>query len=165
MDPVYGYAGVNVEAQQHDQSSFLHWVRLMLEIRREFPVFGTGSFEVQHAENLSVLAYLRCSRDEDDITVLCVHNLSRFPQPCELMLGQLAGRIPIELTGRIPFPEIGELPYFITLPPYGFYWFTLVDPETDGMGRSEERRVGKECVSPCISRWSLYPSKKYNIYT
>src|SRR3546814_12222647 len=24
--------------------------------------------------------------------------------------------------------------------------------------RSEERRVGKECVSPCRSRWSPYPS-------
>src|SRR3546814_15938867 len=26
--------------------------------------------------------------------------------------------------------------------------------------RSEERRVGKECVSTCRSRWPLYPSKK-----
>src|SRR3546814_16891306 len=26
--------------------------------------------------------------------------------------------------------------------------------------RSEERRVGKECVSPCSSRWSPYHSKK-----
>src|SRR3546814_21158635 len=26
--------------------------------------------------------------------------------------------------------------------------------------RSEERRVGKECVSPCRSRWSPYPYKK-----
>src|SRR3546814_20595815 len=25
------------------------------------------------------------------------------------------------------------------------------------LGRSEERRVGKECVSPCRSRWSPYP--------
>src|SRR3546814_7245786 len=25
-----------------------------------------------------------------------------------------------------------------------------------GMGRSEERRVGKECVSTCRSRWSPY---------
>src|SRR3546814_10966205 len=25
-----------------------------------------------------------------------------------------------------------------------------------GSGRSEERRVGKECVSPCRSRWSPY---------
>src|SRR3546814_15982982 len=29
--------------------------------------------------------------------------------------------------------------------------------------RSEERRVGKECVSTCRSRWSPYHSKK-NIY-
>src|SRR3546814_2517961 len=27
----------------------------------------------------------------------------------------------------------------------------------DGMNRSEERRVGKECVSTCRSRWSPYP--------
>src|SRR3546814_2737439 len=28
---------------------------------------------------------------------------------------------------------------------------------TDGLpSRSEERRVGKECVSPCRSRWSTY---------
>src|SRR3546814_18738093 len=26
--------------------------------------------------------------------------------------------------------------------------------------RPEERRVGKECVSACRSRWSPYPSKK-----
>src|SRR3546814_20455885 len=25
------------------------------------------------------------------------------------------------------------------------------------LGRSEERRVGKECVSPCKSRWLPYP--------
>src|SRR3546814_18113513 len=29
--------------------------------------------------------------------------------------------------------------------------------------RSEERRVGKECVSTCRSRWSPYPSKKQHI--
>jgi maltose alpha-D-glucosyltransferase / alpha-amylase len=145
MDPVYGYQAVNVEAQQHDKSSFLHWVRRMLEIRREFPVFGTGTFEVLHAENPSVLAYLRASKgspDGDaDTRVLCVHNLSRFPQPCELMLGPHAGRTPIELTGRIPFPTIGDLPYFITLPPYGFYWFTLVDQEDDRIGEGLDGRA------------------------
>src|SRR3546814_14844860 len=29
-----------------------------------------------------------------------------------------------------------------------------------GVGRSEERRVGKECVSTCRSRWSPYHSNK-----
>src|SRR3546814_14497585 len=30
------------------------------------------------------------------------------------------------------------------------------------LDRSEERSVGKECVSTCRSRWSPYPSKKKN---
>src|SRR3546814_10958989 len=30
----------------------------------------------------------------------------------------------------------------------------------DALYRSEERRVGKECVSTCRSRWSPYHSKK-----
>src|SRR3546814_11542515 len=30
----------------------------------------------------------------------------------------------------------------------------------DRLARSEERRVGKECVSTCRSRWSPYHSKK-----
>jgi maltose alpha-D-glucosyltransferase / alpha-amylase len=125
MDPVYGYTSVNVEASQRDQSSFLHWLRRLLHIRKQHPVFGTGTFEVLHAENPSVLAYLR--RSDDDL-VLCVSNLSRFPQPCELMLEQHAGKVPIELTGRVAFPPVGELPYFVSLAPYGFYWFDLQDP-------------------------------------
>src|SRR3546814_15486226 len=31
------------------------------------------------------------------------------------------------------------------------------------LGRSEERRVGKECVRTCRSRWSPYHYKKKNI--
>ncbi len=89
----------------------------------------TVDFEVLHADNPSVLAYLRS--DEHD-TVLCVNNLSRFPQPCELMLEELAGMVPIELTGRVPFPPIGELPYFVTLAPHGFYWFSIQDPGEAG---------------------------------
>src|SRR3546814_18942550 len=30
------------------------------------------------------------------------------------------------------------------------------------MSRSDERRVGKECVSTCRSRWSPYPYKTYS---
>src|SRR3546814_13998867 len=31
------------------------------------------------------------------------------------------------------------------------------DHQVPRVGRSEERRVGKECVSTCRSRWSPYP--------
>jgi maltose alpha-D-glucosyltransferase/alpha-amylase len=133
MDPVYGYQAVNVEQQQRDSSSFLHWLRRMISVRRQHPVLAIGEFEMLHAQNPSVLAYLRrgIGDDGEEDIVLCVNNLSRFPQPCELMLEQLAGKVPIELTGRVPFPPIGELPYFVTLAGHGFYWFELVDQHHD----------------------------------
>jgi maltose alpha-D-glucosyltransferase/alpha-amylase len=129
MDPVYGYQAVNVEGETRNPSSFLHWLRRLIEIRRDHPVFGIGSFEVLSAENPSVLAYLRrlVMDDGHESIVLCVNNVSRFAQPVELMLAELAGKVPVEMIGRVPFPAIGELPYFVTLPPYGFYWFTLHD--------------------------------------
>jgi hypothetical protein len=58
--------------------------------------------------------------------VLCVHNLSRFAQPVELALAKWAGSTPHEVLGRVPFPIVTEEPYAITLPPYGFLWFDLV---------------------------------------
>ena len=133
MDPVYGYQAVNVEQQRRDSSSFLHWLRRMISVRRQHPVLAIGQFEMLHAQNPSVLAYLRrgLGDDGEEDIVLCVSNLSRFPQPCELMLEQLAGKVPIELTGRVPFPPIGELPYFVTLAGHGFYWFELVDQHHD----------------------------------
>jgi maltose alpha-D-glucosyltransferase/alpha-amylase len=130
MDPVHGYQAVNVEAEMRDPSSFLHWLRRMLEVRRQHAVFGQGTFEVLHAENPSVLAFLRRLAGDDNGTddiVVGVYNLSRFAQPVELMLGHMAGKTPVELLGRVPFPPIGELPYFITLPPYDFFWFDLVE--------------------------------------
>src|SRR3546814_13535943 len=44
------------------------------------------------------------------------------------------------------------------------YWLLIEHGDTEICktypGRSEERRVGKECVSTCRSRWSPYHSKK-----
>ena len=130
MDPVFGYQAVKVEGEMRDPSSFLHWLRRMLEVRRHHPVFGTGSFEVLSAENPSVLAFVRelpPGGDGDGDVVLCVNNLSRFAQPVELQLGRFAGKTPVELVGRVPFPPIGELPYLLTLGPHFFFWFELVD--------------------------------------
>jgi maltose alpha-D-glucosyltransferase/alpha-amylase len=141
MDPVYGYQAVNVEAGMRDSSSLLHWMKRMLEVRKQHAVFGVGTFEVITVENPSVLAYMRSlpangasedvgaeEGDRGPDTVLCVCNLSRLAQPAELPLQRWEGKIPIELLGRVPFPRIGELPYFVTLAPYGFYWFDIVDP-------------------------------------
>src|SRR3546814_15389866 len=49
---------------------------------------------------------------------------------------------------HVAYPDYATLPYF---PPERQYR----RPE-DHVWRSEERRVGKECVSTCRSRWSPY---------
>jgi maltose alpha-D-glucosyltransferase/alpha-amylase len=69
-----------------------------------------------------VLTYLR---EFGDDVVLCVNNLSRFPQPVELDLRRFLGAHPVELLGGVRFPAIGELPYLLTLSGHGFYWFRL----------------------------------------
>jgi maltose alpha-D-glucosyltransferase/alpha-amylase len=67
-------------------------------------------------------------REFGDDVVLCVNNLSRFPQPVELDLRRFEGYTPVELTGRVEFPQIGVLPYMLTLAGHGFYWFELSRP-------------------------------------
>jgi maltose alpha-D-glucosyltransferase/alpha-amylase len=176
MDPVYGFEAVNVEAQQRNPSSFLHWIRSILQTRKQFPVFGTGSFEVVPCANPSVLAYVRSPQpaaadasaagpersgrggraaragrgargagargeavDESSSNpVLCVHNLSRFAQPAELDLARWAERTPVELLGRVPFPSVGGATYGVTLGPYGFYWFELMDHDPMGRAKSAD---------------------------
>jgi maltose alpha-D-glucosyltransferase/alpha-amylase len=122
MDPVYGYQAVNVEAQQADASSLLNWTRHMIALRKLFQVFGRGSIEFLHPVNRKILAYRRSYQSEE---VLCVANLSRFAQPCELDLAPLAGMTPIEMFGYVEFPVIGSEPYRLTLGPYGILWFEL----------------------------------------
>jgi maltose alpha-D-glucosyltransferase/alpha-amylase len=122
QDPVFGYQRVNVETETENSSSLLHWTRRMIHVRKNHPAFGLGSFADLGGSNPSVLSYVR---EHDGDTVLCVNNLSRFPQPVELDLRRWEGVTPVELLGGTRFPQIGELPYLLTLSGYGFYWFRL----------------------------------------
>ncbi|WP_017761199.1 maltose alpha-D-glucosyltransferase [Pseudacidovorax intermedius] len=122
MDPIYGYEAVNVESQLRDQSSLLHWTRRMLAVRKTSRAFGRGRKTFLKPGNRKVLAYL--SEYEGEV-ILTVFNLSRAAQPVELDLGAFKGRVPVEMLGRTTFPPIGELPYMLTMPSYGFFWFRL----------------------------------------
>jgi maltose alpha-D-glucosyltransferase/alpha-amylase len=134
MDPVYGYQAVNVEAQLRTPTSLLRWLRRFIALRREHPVFGLGSYAALRPSNGRIYAHVRCG--EDDVA-LCVHNLARTAQAVELDLSEHEGRYPVEMFGRTRFPRIGELPYLLTLPPRGFFWFLLSEPEPE-----EEDRDG-----------------------
>lgn len=132
QDPVYGYQAVNVEAQLENGSSLLHWTRRLVHARRRHPAFGLGSFTDLGGSNPCVLSYVReYDGPQGRDVILCVNNLSRFPQAVELDLRQFEGMVPVELLGGVPFPSIGELSYLLTLGGYGFYWLRLIAaPET-----------------------------------
>src|SRR6202035_3372798 len=43
MDPVYGFASTNAEAQERSTSSLLQWMRRMIAVRRSHVSFGRGT--------------------------------------------------------------------------------------------------------------------------
>jgi maltose alpha-D-glucosyltransferase/alpha-amylase len=121
-NPVYGFQVVNVEAQARYDTSLLHWMRQMIQMRKRHHVFGRGAMRFVKPENRKVFAF---TREHEGETVLCVFNLSQHAQFAELDLRYFDGRTPVEMLGDTEFPRIGELPYLLTLSPWGFYWFLL----------------------------------------
>jgi maltose alpha-D-glucosyltransferase/alpha-amylase len=124
LDPGYHYEAVNVEVQLANLHSLLWWMRRLLALRKRWRALGEGKCEFLHHENRKVLAYLLRHEQE---TLLVVANLSRFVQPVELNLPAFKTRVPVELFGRTEFPAITERPYFLSLGPHGFFWFSLED--------------------------------------
>ena len=122
MDPVYGYQGrqrrgtgarrlvaAPVDAEHDSVAEAVYGVR-----RRQHAV--SRARQPQGAR-------LRPANMENDV-ILCVANLSRSVQPAELDLAPLP-----DCSGRGAWlhgvSDHWRAPYFLTLGPYGFYWFEL----------------------------------------
>ncbi len=145
MDPIWGYEAINVEAQESDTSSLLHWTRNMIALRKLFQVFGRGTQEFLKPDNRKVLAYLREFEGEH---VVCVANLSRFAQPVTLDLSRFAGMVPVEMLGYVPFPKIDATPYALTLAPYGFIWLELQPATVVEEEGGTPEQIAKEITLP-----------------
>jgi maltose alpha-D-glucosyltransferase/alpha-amylase len=122
IDPAYHYEAVNVEAQQHNPNSLLWWYKRLIALRKRYRAFGRGSLEFLTPDNGKVLAFVRRYENEQ---ILVVANLSRHVQHVELDLNAFKGLVPVEMLGRTALPAVGDRPYFLTLGPYAFYWFSL----------------------------------------
>ncbi|MDZ8139293.1 MAG: maltose alpha-D-glucosyltransferase [Nostoc sp. DedQUE04] len=122
VDSEYHYEALNVEAQRTNSNSLWYWMKRLLATRKRFAALGEGRFELVQSNNRKVFAFSRITSEED---VLVVANLSRYVQTVALDLSAFNGLIPIEIFGSTEFPPITESPYFLSLSPYGFYWFTL----------------------------------------
>src|SRR3546814_17772748 len=78
-----------------------------------------------------------------------------------MSFGSLLGGL-MTLVGTSPNIIVSWVREQLTGEPFGMFDYTPVGLGLAIMGiiRSEERRVGKECVSTCRSRWSPYHYKK-----
>ena len=105
----------------------------MLAVRGRHEAFAIGTFRELGGSNPSVLTYVR---EIEEDTVLCVNNLSRFPQPIELNLQNWNGYTPVEMTGYVEFPPGG------------------------GIGARRRKTVGRQVRSeqgPLVQQWCLQP--------
>lgn len=122
LDPENHYEAVNVDVQQRNPHSLLWWMKRLITLRKRWRAFGLGTMEFLQPENRKIFACIRRWQDE---TILVVANLSRFVQPVEFDLAAFQSRVPVELFGLAEFPPITDKPYFLTLGPHAFYWFSL----------------------------------------
>jgi maltose alpha-D-glucosyltransferase/alpha-amylase len=129
VDPEYHYEAINVDAQQANPHSLLWWTKRLIALRKRHPAFGRGTIEFLQPENRRILAFVRRYGDE---TLLIVANLSRFVQYAEIDLSAFEGATPVELFGHVEFPPVGTAPYFLSLGPHAFMWFSLDAPPEEG---------------------------------
>jgi maltose alpha-D-glucosyltransferase/alpha-amylase len=130
---VYNYSLVNVESQLAHSRSFLHWVRTMIHVRKQHPVFGLGSLTVARSDHDSVIAFVRDYAGSGGQfgdaaeTVLCVFSFAHTPVSARISLPEFAGAETWDLFGGLPFPSVGDDGGLeLTLGSQSFYWLRLV---------------------------------------
>jgi maltose alpha-D-glucosyltransferase/alpha-amylase len=130
MGPIWGYHACNVDGQARDPSSFLNWIRHLIEVRSRHQVFGGGRFALLSCPNPSVFAFLR--QDESEC-LLCAYNLSRFPQAAQVEVRQdIAGLCAVDVFGSSTFGKLEPEGFRLTFSPYGFYWLSLRSEDGGG---------------------------------
>jgi maltose alpha-D-glucosyltransferase / alpha-amylase len=135
IEPEFHYEAVNVEVQETNLSSFLWWMRRIIAMRKRFPAFGHGDFQMLFPSNNKVLTFTRTYETQ---TILVVINLARFTQAVELDLAPWVGWTPEDAFGHGRFPVIRDTLYPITLGPNTFYWLLLTPPEVTGVRAGEK---------------------------
>src|SRR4030095_8519291 len=59
MDPISGFAAVNVGAQGRSPTSLLNWTKRLIDVAKAHPAFGRGKLRFVRPGNRKILAYLR----------------------------------------------------------------------------------------------------------
>ncbi|TNU76202.1 maltose alpha-D-glucosyltransferase [Miniimonas arenae] len=127
---VYNHQAVNVESQQAQGTSLLHWVRGLLAVRRRHPAFGSGEYVPLPSDNDAVLAFLRRMPGRDGETVLCVANVANTPRTATVRLPDVARAHLRDVFGGTEFPPVvphasGGGAVMLTFGSRDFFWLEV----------------------------------------
>ena len=118
----FGYeAGVDVENQQREAGSLLHWMERLIRTRKQCPEIGWGTWEILETGDPAVFAH-RCTWSGG--TVVAVHNLADRPAAVRIDLKEQHQEKLVELLGDQPY-KLVEVGAQIDLEPYGYRWFRI----------------------------------------
>ncbi|HSN87857.1 MAG TPA: alpha-amylase family protein, partial [Thermoanaerobaculia bacterium] len=117
----YGYSNVNVDAQQRDAGSLLHWMARLIRVRKQCPEIGWGSWEILDSGDPAVFAHC-CSFREG--TVLAVHNLADRETEVRIELRNGSGEPWVEILGEKPYSVV-DGSRSMKLAPYGYRWIRV----------------------------------------
>ena len=142
---VYNYGHVNVETQMAQSASLLHWMRRILHLRREHPVFGLGDLQVIDTDHESVLAFVRTLCEEDSRNrggshlrseqVLCCFSFAHSPVQATISLPDYAGMELEDCFGGQVFQAVAEDGTIrLTFGAQQFYWLRLNAPRVERNG-------------------------------
>ena len=129
MDPVYGYQVTNVEASMASPSSLLHWTRRMIEIRKQNPAFGLGSYtELPPPMRPSWPSCASTRRRPRAVRA----QLLALPPAHRAGPARVQRDAPGGADRRGALPRHRRAAVLLTLAGHGFYWFRLrKDPPPD----------------------------------
>jgi maltose alpha-D-glucosyltransferase/alpha-amylase len=121
-DGPFGFkSGTDVEDQQRDAGSLLHWMVRLIRTRKQCPEVGWGDWKILETGDPGVFAH-RCTWRGG--TVVAVHNLADRPAAVRLDLEEQSREKLVELLGDQPY-KLVRADEEIDLEPYGYRWFRI----------------------------------------
>lgn len=111
------YTTLNVETEDKDANSLLHWHKALTSLRRANSALREGDQKTFLGGNDSIVAYTRSSGNKQ---VIVITNFSGSSQ--DVKMGALAGKkVRVLLTSFTPSIAGGQLKSILTVPAYGAF--------------------------------------------
>lgn len=115
----YGYEKVNVTSQASDSGSLLNIISEMISIRKSYPAFGWGQYDVIESDHPGVLIHV--SR-RDTRVAIALHNFTGEECTVKLPLSPEDHPYFAEILSDHPYGRFDFRSGHIDLGPYGYRW-------------------------------------------